>query len=151
MAHVATKAPALTLDNDIEELILQAAEVIFDECAVGYASLDLLEMLDEQYGDRGLAKFVRSAIQYCHNTHIYDNRKPRPLNEKTVKKEIIERVDEEVNRQFRQDRILELQAAHVCEHCKKIRHGKKWMKGRVSPDKAIVADICPSCEKKGLL
>ena len=149
LAHAIHKAPKPVFDDDMQETFLQAAEVVFCEEVLSHKLLELLETLDDEYGDAALAAIVRKGIQQAHDFYVFDDNPP-DLSEKAIREEVAEDIEDHVRRRYSEERKRELQAVHVCDHCKKIRRGHKWAKGNVPREKEVFGDICPTCLDKGL-
>jgi|GEM_PF-1144535 len=120
---------ASTLDNDGSLLTVIA----------------LMESLRERHGNAGLALFASILLESWRDITSGWQREPTDteLREK-LDNEFRDRLDREQKARLRR----QFRGSFVCERCRKVRHGREWIKGRAPVGNIEMETICPACCSK---
>lgn len=134
---------ALT-DGELEPL-LRLAEVVASNISPATAmAVVKLRELKQRYGPAGWLVFVETLIQELEawGDEIADPYIPRSDQELLAKAREAERERRERLTESRLEKIV------ACEHCGKVRNGRKWVEQELSGDQSAVLDCCPRCDEK---
>lgn len=108
-------------------------------------AISLAQSLAERHGNAGLAMFASILLESWRDVTLGWGREPTEteLREK-LESEFRDRLDREQEARLRR----QFRATYCCEHCKRFRRGREWVKGRVPIAHVKLETICPDCEKK---
>jgi len=135
--------PELT-DDEVERLLLIRHFAV--DCAMGPQIIPVMETLTElqrKYGDRGLVAMAQLFLsmwrveEAIHREYFAEPTAAELARQETERRQ---RVMEEAAR-------AELRIAVVCERCKKVRHGPRWVEGSPPAGFAAMPDTCPRCAR----
>jgi hypothetical protein len=120
------------LDDDEEEKLLLVAETIAADApaAVG----EFLGWLSAEHGDGGLAMFARRLLAEIRECG-YEQHGDVTRSEE----------QEAIADLHRQRAHQRLKLAVVCEDCRKLRRGSRWIKGKPPEGYHAMRGKCPSC------
>lgn len=134
----AGRARAPELDDEEYETAL----VIADRLCVGDSYTGVvtwLRGLREKYGDAGLIAFVDLLMNEWAELAV-GGRFPTTAD--------LERAAEEARQGLiRAHNEVNLRFAYVCEKCKRLRRGRRWIQSKPPEGHVVIGDSCPACLK----
>jgi len=135
--------PELT-DDEVERLLLIRHFAV--DCAMGPQIIPVMETLTElqrKYGDRGLAAMAQLLLsmwrveEAIHREYFAE---PTAAEREQAEAARRRQAMEEAAR-------AELRIAVVCERCKRVRHGRRWLETSPPAGFVTMPDTCPRCAK----
>ncbi len=138
------KAEPPELSPDEQEKCIRAAEFLTsDYCVVSPAIMRLIRELEEKYGDRGLAEFVRLVREtWVEDYQATENDPPLP-SESELRRQIEERVEADLRASLEGNTKFRLKQGVECDSCGKVRRGRQWVTAKIT--ESCLGGTCPTC------
>ena len=134
--------PNLT-DDDVERILQVVGWTIPDDVACLRSFLDDLQ---SRHGDAGLLVYCDELIKVLRTIPGEAIREtPPPDLTRAEEYELIQAANRDAREAWYRRRLA---YRIVCEKCKRVRHGRRWVQIALADGEPSVRDTCPACEAK---